>query len=237
MKVHRFIGNFNLDKKISAITDKEIYNQIKNVLRLRQGEEIILGDGKGREALAEIKDFGKQSVGVNVLRTEANQNEPEMKPVLYAAVLKKENFELVAAKAVEAGVAEIIPVVTARTIKTNLRVDRLEKIIREAAEQSGRGILPTFGKIMNFREAMRHAEGNDANLFFEINASRFEQRKLAIDVSRKVGFWIGPEGGWDEEEIKIAEEKNFQIVSLGKLTLRAETAAIIATYLVASAKN
>ncbi len=237
MKVHRFIGNFNLDKKISAITDKEIYNQIKNVLRLRPGEEIILGDGKGREARAEIKDFGKQSVSVNVLRTEANQNEPEMKAVLYAAVLKKENFELVAAKAVEAGVVEIVPVITARTVKTNLRVDRLEKIIREAAEQSGRGILPVVGKILKFSEALAHAEENDANLFFEIHAPRFEQRKLAIDVSRRVGVWIGPEGGWDEEEIKMAEEKNFQIVSLGKLTLRAETAAIIATYLVSSAKN
>lgn len=237
MKVHRFISNFNFDKKISAITDKEIYNQIKNVLRLRSGEKIILGDGHGREALAEITDFLKHGVGINILKVEESRAEPEMKPVLYAAVLKKENFELVAAKAVEAGVAEIIPVVTAKTVKTNLRIDRLEKIVREAAEQSGRGILPTLGKIMNFREAMRHAEGNDSNLFFEIYAPRFEQRKLAIDVSRKVGFWIGPEGGWDEEEIKMAEEKNFQIVSLGKLTLRAETAAIVAAYLVASAKN
>jgi 16S rRNA (uracil1498-N3)-methyltransferase len=237
MKVHRFIGNFNLDKKISSISDKEIYNQIKNVLRLKSGEQIILGDGGGREALAEITDFGKHSVGINILRTEVNRNEPEMKPVLYLAVLKKENFELAAEKAVETGVAEIVPVVTARTVKTNLRIDRLEKIIREAAEQSGRGILPTIGKILTFREAARQAEENDSNLFFEIHAPRFEQRKLAVDVGRRVGVWIGPEGGWDEEEIKTAEEKNFQIVSLGKLTLRAETAAIVASYLVASSKN
>jgi len=237
MKIHRFIGNFDFDKKISSITNKEIYNQIKNVLRLKPGEEIILGDGKGREARAEIIGFGKQSVAINILKVEVNESETEMKPVLYAAILKKENFELVAEKAVEAGVAEIIPVVTAKTIKTNLRMDRLEKIVREAAEQSGRGILPVVGKILNFRDALRHAEGNDSNLFFEVKAPRFEQRKLAVDVGRRVGIWIGPEGGWDEEEVKLVQEKNFQIVSLGKLTLRAETAAIVASYLAASAKN
>lgn len=237
MKIHRFIGHFDFDKKITGISNKEIYNQIKNVLRIKSGEQIILGDGRGREARAEILDFGKQSVGINILKVEANEAEPEMKPILYAAILKKENFELVAAKAVEAGAAEIIPVVTARTIKINLRMDRLEKIVREAAEQSGRGILPVVGKILNFRDALRHAEENDSNLFFEVSAPRFEQRKLAADFGKRVGVWIGPEGGWDEEEIKLAQEKNFQIVSLGKLTLRAETAAIVATYLVASAKN
>lgn len=237
MKIHRFISHFDFDKKITSITNKEIYNQIKNVLRLRAGEEIILGDGRGREARAEIMSFGKQSVGINILKVEINDAEPEMKPVLYAAILKKENFELVVEKAVEAGVAEIIPVITAKTIKTNLRMDRLEKIVHEAAEQSGRGILPVVGKILKFKEALAHAEENDSNLFFEIHASRFEQRKLAVDVGRRVGIWIGPEGGWDEEEVKLAQEKNFQIVSLGKLTLRAETAAIVASYLVASAKN
>lgn len=237
MKIHRFIGNFDFDKKITSITNKEIYNQIKNVLLLRAGEEIILGDGRGREARAEIMSFGKQSVGINILKVEINDAEPEMKPVLYAAILKKENFELVAEKAVEAGVAEIIPVITTKTIKTNLRMDRLEKIVHEAAEQSGRGFLPTVGKILKFKEALAHAEKNDSNLLFEIHAPRFEQRKLTVDVGRRVGIWIGPEGGWDEEEIKLVQEKNFQIVSLGKLTLRAETAAIVASYLVASAKN
>jgi 16S rRNA (uracil1498-N3)-methyltransferase len=237
MKIHRFISNFNLDKKISSISNKEIYNQIKNVLRLKSGEQIILGDGKGREALAEIVSFGKHAVGVNVLKTEENQAESEMKPVLYLAILKKENFELVAEKAVEVGVAEIVPIITTRTVKINLRLDRLEKIIREAAEQSGRGILPTIGKILSFRDAIHHAEGNDSNLFFEVRAPKFEQGKLRVDVGCRVGVWIGPEGGWDEEEIKMAQDKNFQLVSLGKLTLRAETAAIVATYLVASAKN
>lgn len=237
MKVHRFISNFNLDKKISSISDREIYNQIKNVLRLKIGEQIILGDGKGREALAEITDFGKHGAGINILRVEANQSEPEMKPILYLAVLKKENFELAAAKAVEAGVAEIIPIITARTVKTNLRVDRLEKIVREAAEQSGRGILPMVGKLMKIEEAVAHAARNDLNLFFEISANKFNQRLLAVNMGKSAGIFIGPEGGWDDEEIKIAQEKNFQIVSLGKLTLRAETAAIVASYLVASAKN
>lgn len=237
MKIHRFIGNFNFERKISSVSDKEIYNQIKNVLRLKPGEKIVLGDGKGREALAEITGFGKHAAEINILKTESNSNEPEMKAVLYCAVLKKENFELVAEKAVEAGAAEIIPVVTAKTVKTNLRLDRLEKIVREAAEQSGRGIVPLVGKILNFDQAVLQAEKNNMNLFFEARGSKFEPRLVAVNMGNRVGIFIGPEGGWSEEEIQTVQDKNFQIVSLGKLILRAETAAIVASYLVSSAKN
>ncbi len=237
MKIHRFIGNFDLQDDLSSVNNKEIYNQTKNVLHLLPGEKIVLGDGKGREALAEIKSFGKQSIGINILKIENSPNEPEMKPTLYCAVLKKENFEFVAEKATEAGVAEIIPVITAKTVKTNLRMDRLEKIVREAVEQSGRGVVPAVGKIINFREAVAHAGKNDLNLFFEVRGNKFEQRLLSVNMGKRAGIFIGPEGGWSDEEIQIVQDKNFQIVSLGKLTLRGETAAIIATYLVASAKN
>jgi 16S rRNA (uracil1498-N3)-methyltransferase len=237
MKIHRFIGNFSLKENLTSISNKEIYNQVKNVLRLLPGEKIILGDGRDSEALAEITGFDKQSIGIKILKIENSPNEPEMRAVLYCAVLKKENFELVAEKAVEAGVAEIIPVITAKTIKTNLRIDRLEKIVREAAEQSGRGIVPLVGRILNFDQAVSHAEKNDINLFFEVRANKFEPRLVSVNMGNRAGIFIGPEGGWSDEEIRIAQDKNFQIVSLGKLTLRGETAAIIATYLVSSAKN
>ena len=88
---------------------------------------------------------------------------------------KKENFELVVQKAVEIGVKEIIPIITKRTVKLNLKYDRLEKIIKEAAEQSGRGILPILRKAMDFKKAIEEAEQNNINLFFDISGKKFQK--------------------------------------------------------------
>ena len=143
-------------------------------------------------------------------------------------VLKKENFEWAVQKAVEVGVKEITPIITARTVKLGLNKDRLKKIIKEAAEQSGRGILPKLNEAIIFDEAIKSAKENDLNLFFNIGGKNVQHSMSNIS---KIGIFIGPEGGWDEEEIKKAQSSNgFTIVGLGKTILRAETAAVIASY-------
>lgn len=231
MKIHRFIRNFDFSKKVITISDKEVCNQIKNVLRLGIGDKIILSDGRLNEAVVKITTLRKGEVAGEILKVNQNQNEPVVHVVLYCSILKRENFELVVQKATEVGVAEIIPLIAKRTIKLNLKRERLKKIIHEAAEQAGRGIVPFLGESRDFEEALKGAERNDINLFFDQSGQPFGQKK--IEHGMRVGIWIGPEGGWDEEEIKLAKEKNFQIVSLGKLTLRAETAAVITSYLIA----
>jgi len=136
-----------------------------------------------------------------------------------------------------------VPIISKRTVKLNLRQDRLKKIIKEAAEQSNRGVVPILHEPLDFKKALEHALNNDLNLLFDpagLNLCPFgtspagrEIRKLKAE-SLKLGIWIGPEGGWDEEELQLAKEKGFKIVSLGKLFFRAETAAIIASYLVST---
>ena len=129
----------------------------------------------------------------------------------------------------EVGVKEITPIITARTVKLGLNKERLEKIIKEAAEQSGRGILPRLNEAMDFDRAVDLAKNsNDLNLFFNIDGKNVQHSMSNIS---KIGIFIGPEGGWDEEEIKKAQSSNgFTIVGLGKTILRAETAAVIASY-------
>lgn len=232
MKFHRFIRDFDFSKKVITISDKEICNQIKKVLRFGVGDKIILGDGKLNEALVKITVLRKGEVVGEILQVSQNQNESSVHVVLYCSILKRENFELVVQKAVEVGVAEIIPLVTKRTVKLNLKRERLEKIIREAAEQSGRGRVPVLHNVLDLKKAMDGASRNDINLFFDVSGQIFDGNSLEMSHYRRVGIFIGPEGGWDEKEIELAKEKKFRIVSLGKLTLRAETAAMIASYLI-----
>lgn len=229
MRLNRFISDFDLRGRDLSVFDKDILNQVKNVLRLKSGNQILLADGKTNEALAEIVEFGGDFLKVKILQKEINENESTRKVILYCSLLKRENFELVAQKATEVGVAEIAPLICERTIKTGFKRDRLEKIIKEAAEQSGRGILPILREPAVFSGAVNETKENELNLFFEKDG---EKLKMPSSQVKKIGIFIGPEGGWSDFEIDLAQQRRLEMTSLGKLTLRAETAAVIATYLV-----
>lgn len=229
MRLHRFIGNFDLSKKELSIKDADFINQARNVLRLKVGDELILCDGNLNEAVAEIVNLNKEFAELKILETYKNKNEPENYVILHCPILKKENFELAVQKTVEIGVKEITPIITARTVKLGLNKERLEKIIKEAAEQSGRGVLPLLRKPINFDEAVKQAKNiNDINLFFNIGEPPLGH---SMSKFKKIGVFVGPEGGWTEEEIKIARSNGFTFAGLGKTILRAETAAVIASYL------
>lgn len=225
MRLHRFIGDFDLSQKNVNITDSELINQISRVLRLEAGDKFILSDGKSNEAIAQIIDLGKKTIAAEISKQYKNENETIKKVFLYCAILKRENFELVIQKATEAGIFEIIPLITERTVKTGLNMERLRKIIREAAEQSGRGLVPRLHQAMEFKMVMDHAKLNDKNILFDLSSTE------KMTEATNVGIFIGPEGGFSTSELEFAKEHNFIIASLGKLTLRAETAAIIASYL------
>ncbi len=230
MKIHRFIGDFEIKTGDLKINDQELLNQFRNVLKLRVGEIIILCDGKMNEGEAEIKGYGKDSVEVEIKEVGTNKNELERHVVLYCSILKRENFELVVQKATEIGVKEIVPLITARTIKLDIRKDRLEKIIKEAAEQSGRGIVPVLHDPIDFEKVLEFSDLNKENFFFDQSGIQFEHFKQSQHIER-LGIWIGPEGGWTPQELELANNSGFRIINLGKLTLRAETAAIVGSYI------
>ena len=212
------------------LKDYELFNQIRNVLKLKIGEKIILGDGKMNEGIAEIKEYGKDFIRVEAGEIKINQNEPAGQVILYCAILKKENFELVIQKATEIGVKEIVPLITARTVKLDIKKDRLEKIIKEASEQSGRGIMPILHDPLEFNKTFDYAKHSKVNLFFDSSGGDFTEDFKLKTENYLIGVWIGPEGGWDSQELELARKSGFKIINLGKLTLRAETAAIVATY-------
>lgn len=229
MRLHRFIGNFDCSHDTIEISDKDIISQLLNVLRLGVGDRIILADGNGNECTGEISDRQKNMLVITIIERLENNNDPTVSGVLYCAILKRENFELVVQKATEIGIAEIVPLITTRTVKLDIKEERLLKIIKEAAEQSGRGRLPILHKPMKLPEAFEHAHGNDVNFFFALSDIPANNELLHKGMRR--GLFIGPEGGWTEEEEGAARNAECSLVSLGLLTFRAETAAIVASYL------
>ncbi len=226
MRLHRFIGSFDLDKKSIQITDLDLIHQWRKVLRLSVGDNIILVNQDLKiEAKAKILNYYLDGAEVEIGELKKVTSEPNTHLTLYCAVLKKENFEIVVQKATEVGVSEIVPIMTERTVKQGLRYDRLKKIAMEAAEQSGRAVAPAIREAIEFTQAI--PDGGENYFFHTVN----DNTPTFSPNSEKVGVFIGPEGGWTEAEVALALERGFHLCSLGPRVLRGETAAIVACYL------
>jgi 16S rRNA (uracil1498-N3)-methyltransferase len=225
--MHRFIRqNFDFSQDKLVITDRRLIHQIKNVLRLEEGDTIQLCDGNKQEARAKIINFDpKQGLAVDLVNRFVNNNEPEKNLTLYCSILKNKNFDLVVEKCSELGINKIVPLISERTVKTGLKYNRLNKKIREAAEQCGRGVMPELAEKKNLKEAIDLAsKQNKENIFYSLQAEG--QRKNF--EAKNLGVFIGPEGGWTKEEIEeFRNQEHFTKSSLGKLILRTETAAIV----------
>lgn len=227
-KIHRFITEYRKNGNTIEVVNMDIVHQIKDVIKLRHGEECIFTDSTGIEYLCEIEETAKNRIIANIISSEINENEPAKNVHLYLAILKKENFELVLEKASEMGIKEITPIITDRTIKTNLNFERLYKIAREASELSGRSQITKINEITNFEDAVT-TDTNETKILFDITGAKKSNGDLLDKNS--LSIYIGPEGGFTDKEIQLAKDSNISICNLGSLTLRGETAGIIACYL------
>ncbi|OGF82347.1 hypothetical protein A3B18_00120 [Candidatus Giovannonibacteria bacterium RIFCSPLOWO2_01_FULL_46_13] len=216
---------FYIEKEIgpSGVTlPKEILHQMKSVLRMKPGEKIILFDGSGYDFISEF-----DGEGAKVVEKVLNRRESERKIYLFQSVLKKDNMEWIFQKGTELGIFEFVPVLSARSIKKDFNEARANKIIKEAAEQSGRGILPKVHEVMDFKKALEFVqEERLSGVIADPNSKKHISETLK---ESKMALFVGPEGGFTEEEISETKEHGFKAVSLGKLQLRAETAAIVAS--------
>ena len=202
--------------------DRDILHQLKNVLRLKQGEKIILFDGSGYDFISEFT--GEEA---KIVEKVLNRREPERKIFLFQSLLKKDKMEWIFQKGAEVGVFEFIPVLSARSIKKDFNQKRAEKIIKEAAEQSGRAVLPKIHETIDFEKALEFVQKE--RLFGIITDPNSKKHILESLKEARTALFVGPEGGWTEEEVGEAKECGFKAVSLGRLNLRAETAAVIAS--------
>lgn len=224
MKLHRFIIDKPLALRMST-DDRDFIHQLKAVFRMGAGDKLILCDGQGYEADAEIDTLTKERVVFSLTYPMRTIPKPKVAVTLYCALAKGSHFDLIAEKAVEAGVTKLVPILTERTVKTGFRIDRVKTIMKEAAEQSGRGSIPEVTEPQSFPVAYRDAGLRGARVGLVPGGEPFAP--LPAPGTEDLSIFIGPEGGFTEAEVALFE----RAVSLGPEVLRVETAAIVGTYL------
>ncbi len=228
-----FVSPEQISDKTVIITGTDV-NHIKNVLRMKPGEEIAISNGvDNKEYRCAIESLGDDSIQCTLLFVKEDGLELPSKVYLFQGLPKADKMELIIQKAVELGVYEIIPVETKRAVvkldakKAASKVTRWNSIAEAAAKQSKRRVIPQVSSPMSFKQAVQYAENMDVKLIpYELSEGMAETKRLieSVKPEQSVAVFIGPEGGFAEEEITLAQEKGILPITLGKRILRTETA-------------
>lgn len=233
---HFFVNPEQVEDGLIRITGSDV-NHIKNVLRIRQGEEMLVSDGTGRDYLCQAEEIAGQEVTVRILETEEEGRELPSRIWLFQGLPKSDKMEFIIQKAVELGAAGIVPVSTRNTVvkldqkKEETKVKRWQAIAESAAKQSKRSLVPGVSGIMTLKEAFDYVEsqGFSVRLIPYEHEAGMDGTKTELDAAgpgQDIAVFIGPEGGFDEREIELALSKGVRPISLGRRILRTETAGL-----------
>jgi len=230
-----FVDSSQIQDKRVIITGGDV-NHIKNVLRLKIGEEIAVKNGvDGKEYRCGIEEFTKDSVICTLRFIREEGVELPSKIYLFQGIPKADKMELIIQKAVELGAFEIIPVAVKRCVvkldekKAAAKVTRWQGIAEAAAKQCKRGIVPLVTEPMSMKEAVAYASNMDVKLIpYELAEDMGHTKKIieAVQPGESVAVFIGPEGGFEESEVAEALAAQIVPVTLGKRILRTETAGL-----------
>lgn len=210
------------------MVDENLLNQWRNVLRMEAGERVALFDGSGDEALCELTAISKKEAIVRILEHRKGLV-PARNVTLFMSLIKRDHFELVLEKATELGVSRIVPVEAARSEKKGINRERCEKILREAAEQSGRATIPALDELASLQDVFKTCQ--TPLVAFDPRGEKNAREYFNANKDGMVGILIGPEGGFTEDELALFSARNIFVVTTGPTILRAETAAIAALVL------
>ena len=229
-----FVEDTQVGENTVTIEGSDV-NHIKNVLRMKRGEKVRISSTSGKNYLGEIAELSDAIVLVNILEECADGTELPNKIYLFQGLPKSDKMELIIQKAVELGAYEIIPVAMKNCVakledkKAGSKVARWQEIAKSAAKQSKRSLIPSVQLPMSYKEAVAKAAELDVVLVPYENERGMAATKEAIETiapGQSVGIFIGPEGGFAEQEIALARESGMRLISLGKRILRTETAGL-----------
>ncbi len=222
-KIHRFLVTQPPFGPSIIIEDTDLVHLIKNVLKLNVGEKCIVFSDGGSDYLSTIEVIEKKSITLNIESIIPKKNIPK-KITACISITKRDNFELVVQKLTEIGIKTIVPIISEHTIKQSIRIDRLQKISDEALEQSGGSSRVNISEPETLLISLEKRK-DLSQYYFDMGGG-----KLSSVSEKELVFYIGPEGGWSEEDNTLFKEHGVKTCSLGETVLRAETAAIIASY-------
>ncbi|MCR1897849.1 16S rRNA (uracil(1498)-N(3))-methyltransferase [Irregularibacter muris] len=238
--MHRFFVEPNQIEDINnrIIILGEDVKHIDKVLRLKEGEEIEVCDGRGTDYRAIIQQMKKDEVIAKVEEKFPSKGEPNIEVTLYQGLPKSTKMDFILQKCIELGIKKIVPLNTERTIvklenekAQQKKLERWQRIAYEAAKQSKRGSIPEITPVKDLKNIWQELSENDLNIIAYENEDTQKIRDLLTKENpwpKKIGVIIGPEGGFEEEEIRQAIDKKVLPVSLGSRILRTETAGIVA---------
>ena len=228
-----FISGQDLNVPFLSLSDENF--QHAKVLRLKVGEEVLICNGAGTDALCAVAEIGSDSMSLRVLNCRGSESEAQVQVSVYMAFPKADKLEHVIQKATELGAYEIVAFPSARCVsrpdEKSLRkkLERWQKIAASAAEQSGRGRIPEVVLLGSYHEALNRAKQADkALLFYENEHAVTLQMALGGTPWKSVSLLTGPEGGLEESEVMQAHEAGLQVCTLGRRILRCETAPLCA---------
>lgn len=232
---HFFVPSEQIGPKEIQITGGDV-NHIRNVLRMGLGEQITISSGEDKkEYRCEITQIEEDCITANIMWVEDSESELPSKICLFQGLPKSDKMELIIQKAVELGAYEIVPMATKRAVvkldkkKEESKRKRWNAISESAAKQSKRMIVPEVKPVMTFAEAVDYAASYQMKLIpYELARGMDETKRLIsqIEPGASVAVFIGPEGGFDEQEIALAKEKGILPITLGNRILRTETAGM-----------
>lgn len=230
---HFFVEPSQINDKTVIITGGDV-NHIKNVLRMKVGEEVAVSNGvDGKEYRCGIAAFEEDRVVLELRFVKEDGLELPSRVHLYQGLPKADKMELIIQKAVELGVYEIIPVETKRAVvkldakKAKQKTERWQAIAEAAAKQSKRRIIPAVREPISFWKAVEEASSMEVKLIpYELaeGMDRTRERMENLPENADIAVFIGPEGGFDEKEIELAMQNGIEAITLGKRILRTETA-------------
>ncbi len=216
-----------------AVDDPDLARQLGQVLRLTAGDTITLLDGVGGVYTVQITSIARGGITGAVLARSVAGGEPRVQLTLYIALIRGERFEWALQKGTEIGAAAFVPLICTRNVVDGptdaKKLDRWRRIVREAAEQSQRGIVPTVDAPQPFAPACaRAAAAGPALLLYEGQGGASLRQHMRNTTPQHLGLLSGPEGGLTDDEVQLARAAGVQIASLGPRILRAETAPLVA---------
>lgn len=204
---------------------------IAKALRMRPGEALTLCDGKGPDFDGVLETVTDRQVTVRISASRPSQAEPTLAVTLYQGLPKGDKMDWIIQKAVELGVTAVVPVATRRSVarlegKADKKQERWQRIAAEAAGQCGRGMLPSVERPLSWSQALSRLSGEPALVFYEGGGRPL--RELVTPSTRRLSVFVGPEGGFDPEEIDAIRRQGGGVATLGPRILRCETAPLAA---------
>jgi len=232
--VHLFVSPGQIENNQIHITGND-FNHVKNVLRMKVGEELSVSAGASESYLCEVQAYLEKEAVLSIQSAIQADHELPGRIVLFQGVPKSDKLELILQKAVELGAHEIWPVKMKRCIvkleekKEKSRNLRYQAISESAAKQSGRDLIPMVGDYITLKEALQVCQGFDHILVPYEKADGMAETKAIIDgvkPGQSVAIFIGPEGGFELSEVEEIEAAGGKAITLGKRILRTETAGL-----------